>query len=76
MNITRKESKAKKNPKPTTIIVELTEDEARHIAHRLNVSSSESFSDYRVNKGLDGQLHRHPFADDFISKMAEAGVEI
>jgi hypothetical protein len=57
------------------VTLTLTAKEAAHLAHRLNVSSYKTFEDYRKENGLDN-YHRHPFADDIIEGLREAGVKI
>jgi hypothetical protein len=57
------------------VSITLTAEEAAHLAHRLNVSSFVSFDDYRKKNKLSN-FHRHPFADNIIAGLAEAGVTI
>lgn len=54
------------------VVVIATDDEtAKHIGHRLSVSSSESFSNYRSMHKLSG-LHRHPLAENYNEALASA----
>jgi len=57
------------------VTLTLSAADAVHLAHRLNVSSYQTFDNYRkANKLAD--FHRHPFADKMIAGLKEAGVEI
>jgi len=54
------------------VVAIMTVEEAEHIGHRLNTSSSKSFNDYREINGLDGKFPRHPFADEYEAAFAAA----
>jgi hypothetical protein len=57
--------------------LELTVDEAKHLAHRLDVSSYVSFDEYRKANGIAREdMARHPFADEIIAAFVNAGVTI
>jgi len=54
-------------------VVIMTTEEADHIGHRLNVSSTTTFSVYREERKTE-PLHRHPLADDYLAALANAGL--
>lgn len=59
-----------------TIVIVIDDETARHLGHRLNVSSAISFANYRDKKDISGSYPRHPLADNFIAALTKAGVKL
>lgn len=59
-----------------TVVIIVDTKTAKHLGHRLNVSSAVSFANYRSAKDISGSYPRHPLAEDFIAALTDAGVEL